>query len=186
MIFHLVSYNNQKCYLKSARLLNIKCKENRNITSFPLSRVFIVHLRQLEKANINLEGCLILKHFPVFCITRSIEKLFQLCVITLSWSWTLAISWTSVLRYGEESQWVLMKDLYFKKDGIMCFWNKGRRMYFKGILFRTLLCALGSRVRGKKWWQEYILKSGHCKLVLDFWAFRMFVQEVVSKVLQLC
>lgn len=33
--------------------------------------------------------------------------------------------------------------------------------------------------------QKYILELGHCKLVLDFWAFRVFVQEVVSKVLQL-
>lgn len=46
--------------------------------------------------------------------------------------------------------------------------GRRRNVLLKGLPFRNLVCALGSRERGKKWLQENILKSGHCKLVLDF------------------
>lgn len=41
--------------------------------------MYIVHVRQSEKVDIDLKGCLILRHFPVFCIT-SIKEFFQIFV----------------------------------------------------------------------------------------------------------
>lgn len=171
--------------LQDCLMLNIKKIGISHLFLCP--RCILSTLHQSEKADINSEGYLILR-WTLSCILYNKKYwrvLSAICNNLELKSNTSHLLNISSKIWGRKPISINERSLLQKGwDHMLLKWRKNN-VLFKGVPFRNL-GALGSRLRGKRWWQEYILKSGRCKLVLDFWAFRVFVQEVVSKVLQLC
>lgn len=100
-------------------------------------------LDQLENADRNWKGCLILKPTLYYICMRSIKEPFQLFVDNLEPKLNISRLLNISSKMWEEKPVGTDEQALFQKGWIVCFWNKERGMYFsKKYLSETLFVLL--------------------------------------------